>query len=160
MTKLRKCIVAAMATTILAGSALTSQDRAWAGSFNSEMPAMGRAHGHEGGGFRHHGGGGGWGRFGTGLAVGLGVELLGQAIAHPDQALEYEHKQIHRAAKRQAGRQMTNDTVLRIRKFQKLLDDANAINKRMSPDLQKLQKHDIDNRQEDVNRAKKHCLGR
>ncbi len=140
MTKLRICLVVAVATTILAGSALTSQDRAWAGSFNREMPRMGHGHGHGGGGFRHHGGGGRWGQFGTGLAVGIGMELIGEAIAAQNQPppppapVEREHIRIHRDAKKQGWTKKNErrHACYVADEYQKLWLDAQAIEKRMT----------------------------
>ena len=77
MTKLRTTFLAAMASAVVATSFFASFDSAQA--FPREgMKSHGHAR-HGGHGYRGHRGG--FGHVGTGLAIGLGAVMIGQAIA-------------------------------------------------------------------------------
>jgi hypothetical protein len=71
MNTFRKSIVAVVTTALISTSMVTTFNSADAGE------RMGRSHGNWG----HHRGGGGMRGFGTGMAVGVGLAVIGAAIA-------------------------------------------------------------------------------
>jgi hypothetical protein len=162
MTKIRKTLISTVTTAIVATSLL--------GAFTSAQAREMQGMRHHGNFNRHHGGhhGGGFGRVGTGFAIGLGVGMIGSAIAAAQAA---EHQKIHGDAVREgwnARNQRRHDCHL-VREWEKLVKSAEDLLQR---DIQlnknnpehhsiehvRFQEKEVERRKEELKRAKARCV--
>jgi hypothetical protein len=163
MTTLRKTIIAVVATAIMATTTAASFDSATAAP-REGMGRGGMFHGgHRGFGHRRHGG---FGNFGTGMAIGLGVSVIGGMIA----AAQDSDEVIHRDAAREgwtARNQRRHDCHL-VREYKKLVRSAKeALQRDIRMNRENPQFHSFDHvnfsrkelrrRQNELRRARERC---